>query len=150
MTVIIVWILTDFHVIDVLSKGNIFNAHYYVFVIMQSLADWVVGEIGATKRKLMIRADNTRSYTVKVSLAFIKQNEMKMESHPSYSLDLALSDFFDHIKGILSNCPFQLTDDLLSEMKIILVSIKAIVLDVFPEWMQRLEQYCDINSNYIK
>jgi hypothetical protein len=54
----IVWSLIGFHVVDVVPKGSKFNSHHYVSAILQSLADWPVGEIGATNLKLIMHADN--------------------------------------------------------------------------------------------
>jgi hypothetical protein len=99
--IIIVWNLIDFHVVDVLPKGDKFNAHHYVSAILQFLTDWPVAEIRAIDRNFFIHAPNARSHTVKVSLPFVEQNGMKMISHPPYSTDLASLDFFlfDYIKG---------------------------------------------------
>jgi hypothetical protein len=40
------WNSIDFHVIEVLPKASKFDAHRYVSVILQSLTDWHIGEIG--------------------------------------------------------------------------------------------------------
>jgi hypothetical protein len=77
MLITIVWSSINFHIVDFLSKGSKFNAHHYVFAILQSLADLHVGEVGATDRMLIMHADNARSHIAKVLLAFIEQNEMK-------------------------------------------------------------------------
>jgi hypothetical protein len=116
MMIIIVWSLIDFHAVDVLPKGRKFNAHHYISVILQSLTDWHIGEVAATDRKLIVHADNTRSHTVKVSLAFIEQNGMKRTAYMPCSSDLLPSDFFRYIKGILSDRSFQSADNLLSEI----------------------------------
>jgi hypothetical protein len=50
----IVWILTGFHIVDVLLEDSKFNAYNYVSVILQSLADCHVGEIRTTDRKLIV------------------------------------------------------------------------------------------------
>jgi hypothetical protein len=78
MTIIIVWNLIDFQVVNVLPNGSKVNARNYIFVILQSLADWFVSEVGATDRKLIVHADNARSHTAKMSLAFIEQNKIKI------------------------------------------------------------------------
>jgi hypothetical protein len=134
--IIIVWSFTGFHVFDILSKDSKFNAHHYVSAILQSLADWHIGEVGATDRKLILHADNARPHTAEVSLAFTEQNGMKRALHPPDSQDPVLLDFFlfGHVKEILSGRSFSSADDLLSEIQIILASReKAILFKIFTE-----------------
>jgi hypothetical protein len=73
---------------------------------------------------------------------------MKRAPHPPKFSDIALSNFSSYIKEILADRSFESADDLLSEIQVILASIEnAILLDVFAEWMRRLEQYCNVNGN---
>jgi hypothetical protein len=97
-------------------------------------------------------ADDTRSHIANVSLVFIEQDGVETRLYLSYFPDLVLQDFFlfDHINAILNGCSFQSVDDFSSEIQIILAFItKAVLLDIFAEWMQSLEQYCNINRNYV-
>jgi hypothetical protein len=59
-----------------------FNACHYVSTILQSLADYRVGEVEAIDRELIVHADNAQFHMAKVSLASIEQNEMKIVLHP--------------------------------------------------------------------
>jgi hypothetical protein len=75
---------------------------------------------------------------------------MKIMIHPLYSANLTLSDLslFDYIKNIHSDYSFQSADDILSKIQVILAFIgKAVLLDIFAEWIRGLEQCCDINGN---
>jgi hypothetical protein len=129
---VIVWSVIDFHVVDILPKGSKFNTCHYISAILQSFADWNIGEIGTIDWKLIVHIDNAQPHTSKVSLAFIEQNWMKRASYPPYLRDLTHSDFFfGYSKDILSNRSFQSVDYLLFANQIMLTFIDKVVwLDV--------------------
>jgi hypothetical protein len=139
------WTPANFHVIDILPKGNKFNAHLYVSVVLQSFVHWRVGEVEveveveATDQKLIVQADNARFYKAMVSLAFIEPNGMKKASLSGLFPDLAPSSFFlfGQIKGIISGHSFQSANDLWSEIQIILVFIEK--LSEWTFWLSRCE-----------
>jgi hypothetical protein len=70
-TTTIVWNHTGFHVIGFLLQGSRFNTHYDVSAILQLLADWFVGEVAASDRRLIVSADNARAHTAKVSFLLL-------------------------------------------------------------------------------
>jgi hypothetical protein len=45
MIIIIGWSPTDFHIADILFKGNKFNVHHYMSAILQSFSDLHIGEV---------------------------------------------------------------------------------------------------------
>jgi hypothetical protein len=98
-----VWNPSGFYLIKFLPKGFKFNASYYVTQNLDPLSVQRGTQIGRTNRKLIVRADNTRPHTAKVTLDFRERNTMKRVPHPLYSPDLALSDFdlFGHVKQLL-------------------------------------------------
>jgi histone-lysine N-methyltransferase SETMAR len=104
----IVWNSSGFHLINVLQKGFKFNASLYVTQIPGTLSDWPRIHVGRTNRKLCVHADNSRPHTATVTLQFMQQNMMMRVPHPTYSPDLASSDFylFDYIKQLLLGCEF--------------------------------------------
>jgi hypothetical protein len=74
---------------------------------------------------------------------FIGQNSMQRASSPSYSPDLAPSDFylFGYVKQLLSRCQFADQDSLLQAVSDILLGIEKVTLEsVFYNWMERLCQ----------
>jgi hypothetical protein len=75
-----------------------FNADHYTPDELILLAEWREIQIGRTDRKLIVHAENTRSYPAKMNLDFLVQNRMK--KHPSHRTRLALSDFslFSHVR----------------------------------------------------
>jgi hypothetical protein len=75
MTINIVWSPTGFHIIDVFFKDSRFNAYNFVFVILQSIADWRTREVTAIDGKQSLYADNGRSHTMKMLLIFTEAEQ---------------------------------------------------------------------------
>jgi hypothetical protein len=65
MRVPIVWNPHGFHLIDALSKGQRFNATYYLNIILQPLLD---GRSGGPGAGLIIQTDNARGHTAQKTL----------------------------------------------------------------------------------
>jgi histone-lysine N-methyltransferase SETMAR len=97
----VMWNLIGFHVLKTLRKGSKFNAQYYTNDISVAIAYWRRQTGDTRPNKLWVHSDNARPRTVKMSRDYIGLNRMKQASHPSYSPDLAPSDFFlfSYIKG---------------------------------------------------
>jgi hypothetical protein len=100
MIVAIVWNPQGFHLVDVLPKGQKFNANYYIDRILRQLLENRSTGRGSC---LIIHADNARPHTARKIFKFYRQNRLEMASHLSYSPGLAPSDFFlfGHVKHIL-------------------------------------------------
>jgi hypothetical protein len=78
---------------------------------------------------------------------------MKQASHPPYSLDLTPSDFllFGYVKGKLMEYHTETPSELLAGIRVILVEIARDTLKaVFLEWMERLQKYVQVDSEYVE
>jgi hypothetical protein len=84
-----VWNPNGFHLINGLSKGIKFNANHYAIDSLVPLPYWRKTQVRGNDRKLIIHADNARQQTARVTLEFLKHNEMKRAPHPPYSPNLA-------------------------------------------------------------
>jgi histone-lysine N-methyltransferase SETMAR len=151
----IVWNPSGFHLINVLPKGFKFNASFYVTQILGRLSDWRRTQVERTNRKLWVYADNARPHTATVALQFMQQNAMRRVPYPSYSPDLASSDFylFDYIRKFLLGCEFADRDSLLQAVRDILGGIEKVTLEgVFCNWMERerLHQSSAMGGEYIE
>jgi histone-lysine N-methyltransferase SETMAR len=104
--------------IQVLEKRRKFNAGYYIAEIFEPLSQWQSIEAAGNKQKLLVHADNAFPYTAKLSTQYLDENRMKSESHPSYSPDLAPSDFylFGYVKRCLAGLLFEDADQLLAAL----------------------------------
>jgi transposase len=118
----IVWNPQSFHLINVLPKGQKFNANYYIDRILQSLLENRPTGPGPS---LIIHADNARPHTARQILKICQENRLGITPHPSYSPDLTLSDFFlfGHVNHAIERIGFP------SE-EILLAAIQSIVLDL--------------------
>jgi histone-lysine N-methyltransferase SETMAR len=87
--------------------------------------------LGAPNRKLSMHAGHARPRINKITSQFMEQNSMQRASHPTYSPDLAPSDFylFHSVKQLLSGCQFADQDSLLQAVSNILVGIKGATLE---------------------
>jgi hypothetical protein len=79
------------------------------------LSQWRSLEAAGNERKLLVRAEDARSQTAKLSAKYFNENRMKSATHPSYSPDLAPSgfDLFGYIKRCLAGLSFEDADLLL-------------------------------------
>jgi hypothetical protein len=76
---------------------------------------------------------------------------MKSAPHPSYSLDLAPSDFylFEYVKRCLAGLSVEDADQLLVAVEGVLEDIEKMTLQtVFLEWMDRLRKCIATNEEY--
>jgi hypothetical protein len=80
---------------------------------------------------LIVRADNTRAHTAKMTSQFMEQNLMQVAPHAAYSPDLAPSDFylFGSVEQLLSRCQFAGQGSLLQAVSDTLVGIERITLE---------------------
>jgi histone-lysine N-methyltransferase SETMAR len=122
----IVWNPHRLHLIEVLEKGRKFNAGYYIAEILEPLSQWRSIEAAGNERKLLVHADNARPHTAKLSAQYFNENRMKSAPHPSYSPDLAPSDFhlFGYVKRCLAGLSFEDADQLLAAVEGVLECIE--------------------------
>jgi hypothetical protein len=111
--VTIAWSPLGFHLFDALPKGNTSNAEYYRINI---LAELLPRRTHVDGRRLVIHAGNARSHTARKCRAFCQENRPRLAVPPSYSLDLAPSDFFlfGYVKRFLQGIVFPSRDPLLT------------------------------------
>jgi hypothetical protein len=77
---------------------------------------------------------------------------MKQAPHAPYSPDLAHSDFFlcGYVKGKLMGYRTETPSELLVRIRVILAEILRETLNAaFLEWMERLQKYVQVDSEYV-
>jgi hypothetical protein len=95
--------------------------------------------------------DNAPPHTAKLSAQYFNENHMKSAPHPSYSPDLAPSDFylFGYVKRRIAGLSFEDADRLCAAIEDLLEGIeKATLQAVFLEWMDRLRKCIATNGEY--
>jgi hypothetical protein len=90
----IVWNPRGFHIVKAIPKSGKFSAQYYTNNILIAISDWRRLAEEKSPNKIWVPAHNARSHNAKLSTDFIALNRMKQATHPPYSPDLALSNFF--------------------------------------------------------
>jgi hypothetical protein len=87
-----------------------------------------------------------------VSESFMASNAMAVATNASYSVNLALSDFylFGHMKGLFGRESFETGTRVLLVIEGFLRSLaKWTLTKIFLEWMRKLEQYIETDDDYV-
>jgi hypothetical protein len=137
--VTIAWNPLEFPLLDVLPKGNTFNAEYYRANILTELLPLRPPVNG---RRSVIHADNAKPHAGRKRRAFCEENRLRPAVHQSYSPDFALFDFFlfGHIRHYLQGIAFPSHEALPAAIHEIIGAIPRPTLqDVFRHWMEGLE-----------
>jgi hypothetical protein len=111
-----IWGVNGFHLLDLMPSQCRFNTQYFMEHIMPPLVQTVFphGRTRYTPR-LNVHHDNCSVHFSKVTEDFFIENQLLHFSHPPYSPDLALSDFwlFGYIKTGLAGRDFADPEELL-------------------------------------
>jgi histone-lysine N-methyltransferase SETMAR len=138
MIVTIVWNTQGFHLVDALSKGQKFNANYYIDRIAQS---FLKSRSTGRGPGLIIHADNARPHIARKIFKFCRENRLEMAPHPPYSPDLTPADFFlfEHVKHVLDGAEFPSEETLLAAIQRVLSDLTGDTFRViFAKWVKRL------------
>ena len=137
-------------VIKALLHGESFNANYFQNEILHDLSRTEnVYQAVSEKQRFYVHFDNARSH--KVNNCFLRANNLCILPHPSFSPDLAPSDFFlfGYLKDKCKGHRFGSVDELIDFINEIFYEIKMKVLfSVFDEWEERLNKCIAAKGNY--
>jgi hypothetical protein len=131
--VTIAWNPFRFPLIVALPKRRTFNPEYYRDNILAVLTQLQSEDDG---RKLVVHADNAKCQT------FCEKTGLRLTPHPSYSPDLAQSDFFlfGYVKERLKGMVFPSYDALLDAIGEMVTGVESETSTaMFGHWMERLE-----------
>jgi histone-lysine N-methyltransferase SETMAR len=93
--VTIFWNPFGIHVVAVFPERTSFDVGYFFDYVLTSIAELPVMHTAASqKQKRVIHKDNWPIHKSKAAIQKIASMRVKLAPHPSYSPDLALSDFF--------------------------------------------------------
>jgi histone-lysine N-methyltransferase SETMAR len=127
-----------FPLIAALPKGCTFIAEYYRDNILAAPTQLQPEDDG---RKLVVHADNAKAHTAQKCRTFREANGLRLALHPSYSPDLAPSDFFlfGYVKECLKGIVFPSYEELLDAIGEVVTGIESETLTaVFEHWMETL------------
>jgi histone-lysine N-methyltransferase SETMAR len=140
----IFWSPLGFPLVQLLPKGQHFNARYFCENILQEINQnrpAATAEDG--RRNILLHFDNATPHTAGETLGFLKSHRMKRAPHPAFSPDLAPSDFylFGKIKTALMGSEFASEKELLDGVLAVISAISREELEaVFEDWLSRLDQ----------
>jgi hypothetical protein len=131
----VVWNRHGFHLVNVLPRGKKWTSSYSI--------DHILPDIGALRdardrRKMVVHADNTKSYIAERVKQYMDENSLNSAPYPPYSPDLTSSDFclFGHVKRMLRGTEFRAAEAFLETVVEILSDIPLeTLMDPFYQWM---------------
>jgi hypothetical protein len=102
--------------IDAMLKEEKYSSRHYVDNILTPICRLL---IPASKRKLVIHADNSPYRTANVVIDFVSQRKVRFAPHLPYSPEVAPSNFFlfGDLKRELRGSRFQTGEELLVEVR---------------------------------
>jgi hypothetical protein len=138
----VLWNPLRFHVVDKLRTGAKMESDYFTTNVLGSIGQKVfpTGRNPHAKR-LEIHLDACSIHTSRTTEEYIRQHNMIQRQHPTYSSDLAPSDFylFATIKEKPKDIQMADEEDLFYRLQEILNSISGKELDkIFGIWINRL------------
>jgi hypothetical protein len=108
LTVTIAWNPDGFQAIEVLPKGQKFNADSCCLSVLTRLLKRARHFRDETQKELALHADDAHPHPAKSSIKFCAKLDLRVAPHRPYSPDVALSDsfLFGHIKDKLKGLSF--------------------------------------------
>jgi histone-lysine N-methyltransferase SETMAR len=148
------WSPLGFSLVEILPKGERFNAEYFCLQILAGIVDRRPVETAEDmKRKMVLHFDNASPHTARLSSDYMNHNRLKRAPQPPFSPDLAPSDFylFGKVKTALMGATFEDAEQLLQAVMAVLNGISRDELErVFEEWLVRLDACVQQGGDYVE
>ena len=80
--------------LDFLAKKSTITGAYYANLLNQLRTAIREKRRGKLSKGILLQQDNARVHTCKIAMDAVEQNGYELIPHPTYSLDLAPSDYF--------------------------------------------------------
>jgi histone-lysine N-methyltransferase SETMAR len=146
----VVWNPHGFHVIKVLPRGCKWTSQYYIDNIRPEICAL---HIAGDRNKLVIHVDNVRPYVSTRIKQNMEEQGLRTAPHPSYSPDLAPSDFllFGYVKRTVQGSECQTVEKLLAAVVGILNAIPTeTLMSTFHEWIRRSQTCIDTDGESVE
>ena len=143
MMITVIWGVNGTYIIDDLPEGEHYNSCYFIEHILKPLEE-KKDEIWPSrgKHKIWLHLDNCKVHNSKATQKEMEKSTFIRASHPPYSPDLALSDFylFGTIKGKLRGQSFQTREALYEAISAKINEISPSErMTVFDKWKERCQ-----------
>ncbi len=131
-------------------SGISINALYYRDACLKSLVQQLYKKRpSSTANHVKLHHDNARPHVNDIVFNYLQQEKINVMAHPSYSPDLAPSDFwlFNYVERGLDTCP-----DATSLAKILAKVLKSIPIQeyqkTFQKWIERMKLCIEHRGDY--
>jgi histone-lysine N-methyltransferase SETMAR len=148
------WSPLGFPLVEILPKGEPFNAGYFCLKILAGIVEHRPVETAEDMtREMVLHYDNAIPHTARLSSDYMNHNRLKRAPQPPFSPDLAPSDFylFGKLKTALMGATFEDAEQLLQAVMTVLNGISRDELErVFSEWLVRLDACVPQGGDYVE
>jgi len=149
----ILWGVDSFYILEALPGSQKFDSDYFISILKKLKKEYCKIKKKMSVQGVYLHLDNAKVHTSMATVATAKKLGFTMLKHPSYSPDIAPSDFFlfGYIKDQLKNTEFETTDELIEAVQNILSEVPPELLSkVFENWAERLEEVIASGGEYIE
>jgi len=149
----ILWGIEGFYVVEALANKQKFDSDYFTSLLVKLKKNLHSMRRSKSMKKVYLHLDNAKVHTSRATVAKAEELGFKIMEHPSYSPDIAPSDFFlfGYIKEKLKNKNFETVDELMQEIYQILNDVdRETRLNVLQNWLHRLETVIETEGAYIE
>jgi hypothetical protein len=150
----IIWNPSSFYVADRLSNDTKMNSTYFVTNILVPLKQAIFPRGRAPhEKRLVVHVDNCSVHTSRVSTDWLDEHSILRMPHPSYSPDLASSDFylFPIVKEKLDSIQLADENQFFGCLQEVLGGIDRKELNtVFRAWVRRVQEASESNRDYVR
>ena len=139
--------------LDFLEGQKTITASYYEKVLRKLMTVLAKKRRGKLHRQILFHHDNAPAHTAKTVTTILREFRLEILSHPPYSPDLALCDFFlfPKLKGHLKGTRFQSINEAKREA---VTWLTRQTLEFYQEgisrWKHRLQKCIELGGSYVE
>lgn len=113
------WDAKGILLVDYLQTGQTINSDYYCNLLDQVESKIREKRPGLQKKKIIFHCDNAPAHTAQKTIGKISELNYELLNHPSYSPDLAPSDYwlFSHLKAFLRGKRFSSNEEVIGAVE---------------------------------
>jgi hypothetical protein len=152
--VLVIWGVDGAVLVETVSQNPRVGAKYLCeFAILHLEASVKTHRINEGLKGITFHWDNAPNPTAKMIIATISKLEMNQMPHPTYSPDIAPSDFFlfGYLKDKLHRCSYDSALALFSAITDLTENLqKSLLHGIFDEWISPLHHVVESGREYIQ
>ena len=139
--------------LDFLAKKSTITVAYYANLLDKLRTVIREKRRGKLSKGILLQQDNGRVHTCKIAMEAVERNGYELIPHPTYSLDLAPSDYFlfPNLKNDIHGCHFRSKEEVVAAVE---ERVRDTDLGFFSSGLMALEHHWSkciiLEGNYIE